>query len=200
MTSAALLMLLAGSGCSPPPDMRDQRLVELARESMDRQAEQNRHLARQSEQIIDAGRDSLEQERRQIAELRHREPGHWNEVSEGCTPQGAKALGAPPRRTMDCSAMPASGCFFLRSIRTWRRLVGPRAARTEGARAALNQGFETLGFQQVVATVQAANAASIRVVEKLGMILVESFQRHGREVLLFRTTGDQVPPGRRSRT
>ena len=114
--SAALLTLLAIVGCSPAPDMRDQRLAEFAKQSVAQQAQQNDHLARQSQAVveqsqklaeagrelvaqdaaarremvsaqqglnaqlnqqratIDAGRDDLEQERRQIAEQRHRDP------------------------------------------------------------------------------------------------------------------------------
>ena len=42
----AILTLTILTGCRPSPDMRDQRLVDLASESMDRQAEQNQQLAR----------------------------------------------------------------------------------------------------------------------------------------------------------
>lgn len=56
---------------------------------------------------------------------------------------------------------------------------------TEAARAILKHGIETLGFQRVIATVQAANVASIRVIEKLGMTLVKSFDRGGSEVMLY---------------
>lgn len=56
---------------------------------------------------------------------------------------------------------------------------------TEAARAVVRHGFETLGFQRIIATVQTENRASIRVVEKLGMTLERSFQRNGREVLVF---------------
>ena len=56
---------------------------------------------------------------------------------------------------------------------------------TEAARATLKHGIETLGFQKVIATVQAANTASIRVIEKLGMTLEKSFDRDGREVLVY---------------
>ena len=56
---------------------------------------------------------------------------------------------------------------------------------TEAARAVLRFGFETLGFQRIIATVQSANRASIRVVEKLGMQAESSFHRSGREVILF---------------
>jgi len=115
MTSAALLMLLATVGCSKP-DMRDQRLAEFAKQSMEQQAKQNDRIAEQSKAVveesqrlaeatkelvahdaqarqeliaaqeklttqlnqqratIDAGRDQLEQDRREIAEQRSRDP------------------------------------------------------------------------------------------------------------------------------
>ena len=115
-TVAAALLMLAAAGCGKPADMRDQRLVDLANESMKRQAEQNQQIAKQSQSIveesrqlaeaakelvahdaqarqelveaqdrlnaqlnqqriaIDAGRDQLEQERREIALQRHRDP------------------------------------------------------------------------------------------------------------------------------
>lgn len=116
VTMSAALIMLAAAGCSKPPDMRDQRLVDLANESMTRQAQQNEHIAKQSQSVveesrqlaeaakelvahdaqarqqlveaqdrlnaqlneqrtaIDAGRDQLEQERREIARQRHRDP------------------------------------------------------------------------------------------------------------------------------
>ena len=60
-----------------------------------------------------------------------------------------------------------------------------RGLATEAARAVLKHGFETLGFQRIVATVQSPNRASTRVVEKLGMQPESHFQRNGREVILF---------------
>jgi len=56
---------------------------------------------------------------------------------------------------------------------------------TEAARAALTYGFSTVRFKRVVATVQTANAASARVIEKLGMTLERRFDRDGREVMIF---------------
>ena len=56
---------------------------------------------------------------------------------------------------------------------------------TEAARAVLKHGFETLGFQRIIATVQSPNRASIRVVEKLGMKAASSIHRNGRELILF---------------
>ena len=112
----AILTLTILAGCRPAPDMRDQRLVDLASESMDRQAEQNQQFARQTQAVleesqrlaeaskelvvqdatarqeliaaheslmsqlnqqqslIDAGRQQLEQERRELAQNRYREP------------------------------------------------------------------------------------------------------------------------------
>lgn len=56
---------------------------------------------------------------------------------------------------------------------------------TEAARAVLKHGFETLGFQRVIATVQTPNRASIRIVEKLGMKPESSFLKNGRTVILY---------------
>lgn len=56
---------------------------------------------------------------------------------------------------------------------------------TEAARAVLRHGFETLEFKRIIATVQSANRASIRVVDKLGMQAESTFHRSGREVILY---------------
>ncbi len=65
---------------------------------------------------------------------------------------------------------------------------------TEAARAILKHGIQTLGFQRVIATVQAKNMASIRVIEKLGMTLERSFDRDGREVLLYSADAGCLSP------
>jgi len=44
-----------------------------------------------------------------------------------------------------------------------------RGLATEGARAGLNFGFETLGLQTIIGIVHPENAASAHVLEKLGM-------------------------------
>lgn len=56
---------------------------------------------------------------------------------------------------------------------------------TEAARAVVRFGFESLRFERIVATVQANNRASIRVIEKLGMHPERQFQRQGREILAY---------------
>lgn len=60
-----------------------------------------------------------------------------------------------------------------------------RGLATEAAQTALKHGFDTLGFPRIVATVQASNRASRRIVQKLGMNFESSFSRNGRDVLLF---------------
>lgn len=70
-----------------------------------------------------------------------------------------------------------------------------RGLATEAARAVLKHGFETLGFQRIVATVQSPNRASIRVIEKLGMQPESRFHRSGREVILFSITRQHIGIG-----
>jgi hypothetical protein len=100
-TAPALIVLITISGCSSG----DDRLIELSRQSTDRQAEQNRLVETNNRQLLEATdklveadakgrtenlelhrqietersginqqRDALEQERRQIAEQRNRDP------------------------------------------------------------------------------------------------------------------------------
>jgi len=40
-------------GCSPTPDLRDQRLADFARQSTEQQARQNEALARQSQSVVE---------------------------------------------------------------------------------------------------------------------------------------------------
>ncbi len=60
-----------------------------------------------------------------------------------------------------------------------------RGLATEAARTVLKYGFDELGFQRAIATVQSPNRASIRVCEKLGMTSETSVQRNGREVIVY---------------
>lgn len=47
------LTLLAVIGCGPAPDMRDQRLADLAQQSTEQQAKQNEAMARQSQAVVE---------------------------------------------------------------------------------------------------------------------------------------------------
>lgn len=98
MTGTALFILLTLSGCGQAPDYRDQRLAEFAQRSNSEQVQQNVRMAElvrrdaesrkellathqqlssqlnQQQAVIDAGRDRLEQDRRDISQQRHRDP------------------------------------------------------------------------------------------------------------------------------
>ena len=95
---SSVVLLWATLGCSPGPDFRDQRLAEFAARSTTEQAQQNARMAEivradaearkemmathqtltsqlnQQQAVIDAGRDQLEEERRNLAQQRHRDP------------------------------------------------------------------------------------------------------------------------------
>jgi len=58
----------------------------------------------------------------------------------------------------------------------WRKGLG-----TEAARAAVQFGFETLGLKSILAIVHVDNAASRRVIEKLGMAFIEQTNLWGME-------------------
>ena len=67
MLNVALLMLLATAGCSPVPDMRDQRLVEFAHRSMEQQAKQNQYIAQQSQAVVEESQELAEASKELVA-------------------------------------------------------------------------------------------------------------------------------------
>jgi hypothetical protein len=98
MAGTALVIFVALSGCGQAPDYRDQRLADFAQRSTSEQVQQNARMAElvqrdaesrrellathqefttqlnRQQSVIDAGRDRLEQDRRDIAQQRHRDP------------------------------------------------------------------------------------------------------------------------------
>jgi hypothetical protein len=94
----ALAISTAVIGCSPAPDYRDQRLAEFAKQSAAQQSQQNNRIADLVEQnaksrqdfleahetltmqinsqqsALDTARSQLEQDRKDIASQRHRDP------------------------------------------------------------------------------------------------------------------------------
>ena len=98
MAGTALVTLLTLSGCGRAPDYRDQRLADFAQRSTSEQVQQNARMAElvqhdaesrkellathqeltsqlnRQQAVIDAGRDRMEQDRRDIAQQRHRDP------------------------------------------------------------------------------------------------------------------------------
>ena len=66
--SLALALALAMVGCGESPDMRDQRLAEFARHSMNEQQKQNARIADQSKAVVDESHQ-LAQAAKELVEL-----------------------------------------------------------------------------------------------------------------------------------
>lgn len=60
-----------------------------------------------------------------------------------------------------------------------------RGLATEGARCVLQYAFDTLGLQQIMSTVDKPNTESVRVLEKLGMSLLEEQLIDGNPILYY---------------
>ena len=73
----------------------------------------------------------------------------------------------------------------LELIWTIRRQSWGRGYATEGARAALAYVFEHMGRERVISMIDARNAASIRVAEKLGQRLQDHLEFCDREGLVY---------------
>jgi RimJ/RimL family protein N-acetyltransferase len=67
----------------------------------------------------------------------------------------------------------------------YRRSAWGRGLASEAARACVDYGFRVLDLPRIVAHVEAANPASIRVLEKLGLRFVRNELAEGRELSLF---------------
>ena len=65
---------------------------------------------------------------------------------------------------------------------------------TEAARASLHYGFETLGLDRIVAVVQPENAASCRVIEKIGLQYVKHARFYDTDVKYFAITREEYRP------
>ena len=66
-----------------------------------------------------------------------------------------------------------------------------RGYATEAAAACLDTGFQELGLTTIVARAANANAASLRVIEKLGMRRRAAVQCHGLDSTLYALTREQ---------
>jgi RimJ/RimL family protein N-acetyltransferase len=73
--------------------------------------------------------------------------------------------------------------------RFWRRGLA-----TEAARASLEYGFETLGLKRIVAVVQPENAASCRVIEKIGLRYEKDARFYDTDVKYFAITREEYLP------
>ena len=66
---------------------------------------------------------------------------------------------------------------------------------TEAASAVLEYGWESFGFDRVIAVAQSGNKQSIRIMQKLGMVLDETFIHSGVEVVRY-VAGNPLEAGR----
>lgn len=66
-----------------------------------------------------------------------------------------------------------------------------RGLATETAQAVLACVFERLGHPMVVAATDPPNAASIRVLDRVGMIFAERVVLHGRDTLVYRLSRER---------
>ena len=57
---SAAMVVVTVAGCGEPPDMRDQRLAEFARDAMTTQKQQNDRIAEQSKAVVDESRQLAE--------------------------------------------------------------------------------------------------------------------------------------------
>lgn len=65
--NAAALLLLTAIGCGRPPDMRDERLADFSRQSVEQQAKQNEHIARQSQSVVEESQKLAEASKELVA-------------------------------------------------------------------------------------------------------------------------------------
>ncbi len=68
-----------------------------------------------------------------------------------------------------------------------------RGLATESARACLRYGFEELNFNRIIAASRHANAASIRVLQKIGMRYEKDINYQGVEAVCYAVTRDTFP-------
>lgn len=66
-----------------------------------------------------------------------------------------------------------------------------RGLATEAGEAVLAHLFETLGHPRVVAATDPPNAASIRVMERLGMTFDERIEMHGLDTVVYRLSRER---------
>jgi [ribosomal protein S5]-alanine N-acetyltransferase len=84
-----------------------------------------------------------------------------------------------------------AGYWHFRTPSSLERLFGVksdqwnRGIATESSHSVIRYGFETLNFQAIQASTDVANAASIRVLEKLGMALRRRAVVDGLDTLFY---------------
>ena len=70
--------------------------------------------------------------------------------------------------------------------------VQGRGYATEAAQAALTFGFEICHLEEIIGLVHPQNAASIRVLEKCGLLFQDALELWGMELLRYRASNSQL--------
>lgn len=116
---------------------------------------------------------------------------HWNDHGFGLfavtTKFGADFVGFCGLQFLDNTREVEVGYRFAK--RFWGKGLA-----TEAARASLRFGFEDLGLDTIVAVVQPENAASCRVVEKIGLRYVRDARFYDTDVSYYLITREQYGP------
>lgn len=84
-----------------------------------------------------------------------------------------------------CGLVRAPNRVEVEVIYTFLAEVSGRGYATEAAGAVLGAGFETFGLTEIYATIDPANAPSLRIVEKLGMRFVKEEIDDGVPILFY---------------
>ncbi len=92
--------------------------------------------------------------------------GHWSRVGPGMWAVHEKGSGLFVGR---CGLQPLLDTSEVELGYTLHRAFWGRGYATEGSRAALRFGFETVGLTRIVAIARPENTGSRRVMEKVGM-------------------------------
>lgn len=73
-----------------------------------------------------------------------------------------------------------------------------RGYATEGARAAMDWGFQNRGFDELISLIDPGNSASVGVASKLGETLQRGIELRGHRVLVYGISREAWTAGRRS--
>lgn len=121
---------------------------------------------------------------------------HWAEHGFGLWAVAPKASGA---LIGDCGLRWLSRLEDVELHYVFARHAWGLGYATEAAAAALEHGFGTVGLERVVAFARADNAASVRVMRKLGMSFERSDNDRGADMVFYALSADAFREGRLGR-
>ena len=142
-----------------------------------------RYLGRSPLASVEEARQQIAQ--RMLADYARHGFGRWAMLLKGASPAGP--AGSEPGGAF----VGVAGLKWLPELdevdigygllpRYWRRGLA-----TEAARAAIDYGFRTLGLSRIIGLVDPPHLASIRVLEKCGLVYEQVVEYRGQEVLQY---------------